>query len=544
MSVNIAKQVWTCHACGVGGSVLDYLAKAEGIPVGDVLNRLGGTDPAPIERRKKDKLNWDDTSTEPAETKPTPSSKNIKTTYDYVDQLGNLVYQVCRIETPNKDKPCGYDKTFRQRRPDGKGGWVWSMEGVELVLYRLPEILNPKNKYVWIVEGEKDVETIREIGLAATTNVGGAGKGKWHDAYSECLKNKEVVLCGDNDDVGRKHISEVMESLEPFASSIRKIEVPSPAKDITEFRESFKTKEEFISAIMALIDSAPIMMRGGALPIRNSAEMEQEYIDHIKAARISAVDFSKWIPSLNCVRALVPGELVSIVGDTGSSKTFCLQHIALSCRVPTLLFELELPNAMTFERFMSISLKKSGYEIHTTYNSDQRLDHSAFSHIYTCGKSRLTPKQIESLILKSELKIGVRPTMVMVDYVQLVQGEGKSRYERASSVAEELKIIAKNTGTVIVMASQVARDRTTNEIGLHDAKESGSIENSSGLVLGIWRDDEKKDVLIMKILKNTKGESGKIIRCRIDTSCMNIVELSPIDEADIPPAKSRNYDRD
>ena len=41
MGVNIEKQVWTCHACGIGGSVIDYLSRADGVSIGDVLNRLG-----------------------------------------------------------------------------------------------------------------------------------------------------------------------------------------------------------------------------------------------------------------------------------------------------------------------------------------------------------------------------------------------------------------------------------------------------------------------------------------------------------------------
>jgi putative DNA primase/helicase len=59
-----------------------------------------------------------------------PSGK-IGATYDYLDEVGSLLFQVCRMEP----------KDFRQRRPDGNGGWDWRLGDTRRVLYRLPELL-------------------------------------------------------------------------------------------------------------------------------------------------------------------------------------------------------------------------------------------------------------------------------------------------------------------------------------------------------------------------------------------------------------------
>src|SRR5215469_9374413 len=81
-------------------------------------------------------------------------------TYDYTDEHGKLLFQVCRY------KP----KSFPCRRPDGKGGWIWNLTGVRLVPYNLPEVVHPENKTIAICEGEKDCITAREkFGLCATT---------------------------------------------------------------------------------------------------------------------------------------------------------------------------------------------------------------------------------------------------------------------------------------------------------------------------------------------------------------------------------------
>jgi 5S rRNA maturation endonuclease (ribonuclease M5) len=494
--VNNEKNTWMCDVCGEGGSVVEFIAKLENRDKKEVYHELAGSNIAP--------------------------HGEIVATYDYKDRFGTLAYQVCRL----------LPKSFRQRRPDGKGDWIWNTEGVEKILYRLPELQNPKNPYVWIVEGEKDVETLRGIGMVATCNCSGAGK--WHDAYAEALKGKDIVLCGDNDEPGRKHMKQVLASLEPHANSVRKIEIPAPAKDISDFAASFQDKVAFANALAPMFDTAQVLLAGTVLPIKSMAEMELEYIEHIKTSKTRTVNLGDWIPSLSAVRPLVGGELVSIVGDTGSLKTYVLQHIAMCCKVSTLLFELELPDALTFERFVGIATRKTGAEVYDIYRTEKRLDYSTIGHVFTCSKSRLTPEEIESLILKSELRIGTRPTLVLVDYIQLVKGSGNSRYEKTSGVAEQLKIVAKNTGTVIIMCSQIGRGKEGPEVFLHDAKDSGSIENSSGVVIGIWRDSTTPDELNLRVLKNTKGKSTQIIRCKIEDRTMRIVELSPVREQDIP----------
>src|SRR5205823_2000033 len=58
-------------------------------------------------------------------------ARRIVATYDYLDEDGTLLHQKVRYEP----------KGFGLRRPDGAGGWVWELEGVRRVPYRLPELL-------------------------------------------------------------------------------------------------------------------------------------------------------------------------------------------------------------------------------------------------------------------------------------------------------------------------------------------------------------------------------------------------------------------
>lgn len=67
----------------------------------------------------------------PEREPPSRKPLNIVSTYDYRDEKGNLLFQVCRLEP----------KSFRRRRPDGKGGWAYDTRGVREVLYRLNELI-------------------------------------------------------------------------------------------------------------------------------------------------------------------------------------------------------------------------------------------------------------------------------------------------------------------------------------------------------------------------------------------------------------------
>jgi 5S rRNA maturation endonuclease (ribonuclease M5) len=149
-------------------------------------------------------------------------SARIVATYDYRDETGALLYQVCRMEP----------KDFRQRRPDGKGGWVWSIKGVRPVLYRLPELLKRATETVFICEGEKDVDSLEGLGLLATCNPMGAGK--WRREYSETLRGRSVVIIPDNDMPGRKHAAAVADDLLRVGCEVRIAEVPR-GKDVSDW---------------------------------------------------------------------------------------------------------------------------------------------------------------------------------------------------------------------------------------------------------------------------------------------------------------------
>ena len=211
--------------------------------------------------------------------------RNIAATYNYKDEKGNVLYQVVRY----------HPKGFSQRRPDGKGEWIWNMKGINPVPYQLPEIIGAIEP-VLIVEGEKDVENLRSLGFTATTSPMGAGK--WRSSYNKYLKDKEVILIPDHDKAGCQHCRNIGQSLWGIAKKIKWLELPDleEKEDISNWIEKGNTKEK----LLQLIEGAP--------------EFIPEKCDKRERTGKSGNSNLK-----DRTKSIVPG-LIHLVGDRGRTK--------------------------------------------------------------------------------------------------------------------------------------------------------------------------------------------------------------------------------
>lgn len=172
--------------------------------------------------------------------------------FSYPAERGQELYQVVRTE-PGKN---GKSKDICQRRPDGKGGWVYSLGDVRRVPYHLPELLGAdRGSNVFVAEGEKKVDALRRWGLLATCNPQGAGKwGKLDPQAAEAaLREQHVFLLPDNDVDGRKHVQDVARRTQSYAASVAIVELPGlgPKGDIIDWIAAGGTKEELLRLAQA-----------------------------------------------------------------------------------------------------------------------------------------------------------------------------------------------------------------------------------------------------------------------------------------------------
>ncbi len=499
LSVNLEKGIWFCFSCNVGGSVLDWLSIRTGRPVEEIMRELA----AKLERSPP--------------LAPAPGN-DVVATYIYRNALGTEVYRVLRYQP----------KTFKQQRKlPNVDGWAWGMEGVERVLYRLPEILAAKDgEAIWITAGEKDVATLVAMGFNATTNVG--GEASWTEGYTQWLQGRDVVVCGDNDPAGLKYVQKVTESLDGKAKRLRVVTIPGPSKDISDWRLLFGANDACKSALEGLLEKAAVLVAGATVPVLSMAEMEDRYIAVQKEISQQCYSFKDWLPTFGFrLRPCVPGDIITFVASTGAGKTAALQNLAFTSGLPTLLFEMELSDVLTFERFVALAMKMRQDDVETEYRAGNVPEWRGtnLSNVHVCPLSGMTAITMENIITRASLKMGRSPLLVLVDYVQLMRGMGKSRYEQMTAVASDIKSIAKNTGTIIVVASQVMRKPEQNlPVGISDGKDSGQIENSSALQIGIWRDDIDYKLMHMRVNKSTRDGPGLRIKCNFDGPTMLISE--------------------
>jgi DNA primase len=147
-----------------------------------------------------------------------------------------LLYQVVRFEP----------KGFAQRYPAANGRWIWKKHPQQ-VLYRLPEVLEAS--IVFLVEGEKDVETLRSYGFVATTCAGGVNA-SWLPQYTDALRSCEVILIPDADLPGQKRVWQIAQAL--FGEVQRLILWdPEDGKDITDWFARGHGEIELIAQIEA-----------------------------------------------------------------------------------------------------------------------------------------------------------------------------------------------------------------------------------------------------------------------------------------------------
>lgn len=134
--------------------------------------------------------------------------------YDYLDGSGRFLYRKTRWRMPDGGK------SFTWSHKES-GGWK-SGRGGEPVLYNLPALKGASQ--VYLVEGEKDVETLKAHGLTATSPPDGAAS-KWKPQYTEALKGKAVVILEDNDEPGHKFAYAAACALHGSASSVKIIDL-------------------------------------------------------------------------------------------------------------------------------------------------------------------------------------------------------------------------------------------------------------------------------------------------------------------------------
>ena len=380
-------------------------------------------------------------------------------TYDYRDKDGTLIFQKLRYVDENNKK------TFRQRRVDpDTGEWVYNLGETDKILYNLPMVhaAVASGSTIWVVEGEKDVNTLVEMGIVATTMPGGAGK--WTDIHTEALRGATVVVVADNDEVGKKHALDVRSKLLNAGCSVE-LKIADGVKDVTDLIQAGGSLDDlrfFDSAVDELSEPdifGPLLSKLQALFERDNltqqtklakaeiiiAELDVQskgvkntgrLVDWSTFVTESENDAYDWvIPNL-----LERGERVMVVAAEGVGKTMLARQVALCCAaglhpfrmtnmkpIRTLMVDLENP-----ERIIRRT-SKSIYGATLHYGHKETPD----AHLLIKPDGIDLMRSADRLMLEDVLE-EIRPEMVFLGpiYKSFVDPGGRTSEAIAIEVAK------------------------------------------------------------------------------------------------------------
>lgn len=326
-TVNDDKQFYHDFSSGKHGDIFAFLMETEGVdfqqavetlaaqagvalPTDDGRRSSNGAAP-----RRQAEANDDEPPFDPdaydldrvasPSVQPQQTRREITKTYDYANANGDLLYQVCRMEWVEEGGR--RKKTFMQRRPAGDGHWIWGLSAGEFLqsrngdwyqatkdrvakwkgaprryiasdvkhgLFRLAEMREEAgdDTVIFLPEGEKDVETLREMGLVATTNSGGAKN--WSNEIAEAFRGRDVVILLDNDDPGRERGTIIGLTLAGVARRTRVLDIASiwdgapKGADVSDWaRQREGTADELMEVVTKLPTwtAPPFISRFGGL---------------------------------------------------------------------------------------------------------------------------------------------------------------------------------------------------------------------------------------------------------------------------------------
>ena len=169
---------------------------------------------------------------------------NLTAEYRYTDEKGNYLYSKLRYESPEiEGKIIRYGRIVDGNYTSGKGG----AEGSLYNLRKMQTAISA-GKTIYYTEGEKDVESLREIGLVAVT---AGGTGDWKKAFARhFIGTHDVVILADNDKPGAELAEKVARDLRDIVYCVR-IVTPSNDRhgDVTDYLEDGGDKDKLLKLV-------------------------------------------------------------------------------------------------------------------------------------------------------------------------------------------------------------------------------------------------------------------------------------------------------
>lgn len=432
-----------------------------------------------------------------------PAQRRAIAHYDYCDEGGVMLYQVVRFEP----------KGFSQRQPDGKGGWVWSLNNppVRRVLYRLPALKGQPE--IYYVEGERDADSLASLGVAATTSPGGAGK--WNDDWTAQLVAagvKQVVILPDNDPPGEAHALAVANACHAAGLKVKVVRLDGlPEKgDVSDWLDAGHTADELRGIVKAWpLEGAK--SKGGVISFSDAVFAAVSDMETTGPEFISTP-----FPGLNWLLCggLVPGELYYLAAKGGEGKSALSLELAryVSQTDGVLIISQEMGVPAVSRRLLAQESKISARRMRqrTLEPKDWGpLTKAAGTLSIRKGWIISQAPTIDAMTAALKQTTGVK--LVIVDYLQLLSAKGQDSRAQLEAVSRGLKQLALTHNVAVFCLSAVTtRGEGKQKPSMHWLRGSGMLEHDCDVALLLHQPNPPDPARELIVAKARDAECGTV----------------------------------
>jgi 5S rRNA maturation endonuclease (ribonuclease M5) len=443
---------------------------------------------------------------------------------DQGEETGTYEYYLDRVLIP-------YIENGRVVQLRGKDifGRYYTPEGDPVYLYNVDSLKGATEAV--IVEGEFDCIMLAEL-LATSSDerirsmavIGLAGTGALPEDFDRRLADlKRVFIATDPDDAGRKAADKLKERL-----GDRGVIMSWPAGLQKDWLAAGKQLKDLDWTTWIHQLGASVEEVGECLKVRGRLKSVMQALVGHRSRPTSGLKTGFSGLDAAFLPGLLPGQVMVMLAKTGVGKTVLLCNLAYNLRRRRVLFiTLEMTAEEIWVRLARI------YRFYEPFASDESIA-AAYSNLRICDANRLDEAAFLALVEEFTEDVGDRPEIAFVDYLgYYARGrKGGSQYEKVTDAIMQLKAEAKSHGLIIVTPAQVNRlAQDGKPIDTDDARDSGAIEETADLLVGVWRSDDALDVmglpnakLHMKILKSRHGNKDRVFLMQMGLHSLVVVD--------------------
>ena len=202
-------------------------------------------------------------------------------------------------------------------------------------------------------------------------------------------------------------------------------------------------------------------------------------------------------------------------------------HVAIREKIPVAVFSLEMSKEQLGSRILCSEAMVDSNKVRTGNIEEEdwiklvsAVGPLSEADIFIDDTPGISISEIRAKCRKMKLEKNIG--LIIIDYLQLIQGSGKknaSREQEISEISRSLKILAKELDVPVIALSQLSRaaeQRTDHKPMLSDLRESGAIEQDADIVMFIYREDyynpdtERKNIAEIILAKHRAGATGTV----------------------------------